>query len=199
MSLTVRAPEPSDQNPMLEWRNAPRVRAVSTTDRLITPEEHEQWFTNMLAQHRNEILIVQWNDAPAGVVQLEQLDREQQVSSWGVHLGDAAVRPGVGAALPAVGLGLGFGRFGLRRMTAVVLSANKNMLAMHRRLAIPIEGRRRKAVRRSDGVLLDVVEFGVLDSEWAAIMESCERLLPSSLRTDLHQIVNGLVQSRASV
>lgn len=195
MTLGVRSIEPGDRDRLLTWRNSPRVRAVSTNDRELTEAEHYPWFERMLEQRREELLIVESDGRPVGVVQLEQLDLDQATSSWGVHLGETDVHPAIGATLPVIGLSLGFGRFNLRRMNAVVLSSNKNMVSMHRRLGIEREGVRREMMKRADGSIVDVHEYGVLRDEWRAVVERSSKLLPNAIRSGLAEVVDKLAPS----
>ena len=109
---------------------------------------------------------------------------EQATGAWGCYLGDTDVAPGVGAALPLLGLGLGFAT-SLRRMTAEVLGINANMLAIHRRLQVPVEGVLQRHVRRAEGEEIDVHLYGVHREEWPELRESGLRLLPSHIRADI--------------
>jgi RimJ/RimL family protein N-acetyltransferase len=178
---------------LLEWRNSDRVRAVSIDGAVIARDTHSAWFDRLLAERADEVLIVSWNDSPVGVVSLERVDRPQAVCSWGCHLGVTDVPPGVGAVLPVIGLGFGFLAHGMRRMTAQVLGGNRNMLGIHRRLGVPIEGTLREHIRRDDGTTTDVVLFGVLESEWPTIRTTAHRLLPATLRNDLEVVLDTFV------
>lgn len=189
MTLSVRSIDPSDRERLLAWRNDPRVRAVSANDAPIEADEHDRWFELTLSERSDWLVLATWGDESVGVVQLTDVDVDDRTASWGCHLGVTEVPPGVGASLPLIGLALGFGRFGARRMVAEVLGHNRNMLSMHRRLAIPREGVRREAVRRSEGEFVDVVEFGVLHDEWPGILDASERLLPTQVRSGLAEVV----------
>lgn len=193
MSLGARPVEESDRWRLLEWRNADRVRVVSVDAAVISRDTHATWFDRLLAERAGEVLIVTWDDAPVGVVSLERVDRPQAVCSWGCHLGVTDVPPGVGAVLPVLGLGFGFDGHGMRRMTAQVLGGNRNMLGIHRRLGVPIEGTLREHVRRDDGSTSDVVLYGVLESEWPTIRATAQRLLPAGLRCELDLLLDGFV------
>ena len=191
MTLDVRPVEESDRWTLLEWRNSERVRAVSIDGAEIDRSTHAAWFDRLLAERTDEVLIVTASEAPVGVVSLERVDRSQAMCSWGCHLGVTDVAPGVGAVLPVIGLGFGFDAHEMRRMTAQVLAGNRNMLGIHRRLGVPIEGTLREQVRRHDGTTSDVVSYGVLRPEWSTIRTTAEALLPSSLRVDLAAVLDG--------
>ena len=192
MSITVRQVGEGDRWRLRDWRNSERIRAMSVNDTEIDESTHSAWFDRLLAERGDQVLIVVHDDRPVGVVSLEHLDLDQRVSSWGCHLGVTEVPPGVGALLPLIGLGFGFGTHSLRRMSAEVLSVNRNMLGIHRRLGVPIEGTRREALRRADGSVCDVVEYGVLPSEFAEIRVAAAALLPRSIRDDATTLLDGL-------
>lgn len=167
------------------WRSSERVRLVSIDDGAIPEDRHSAWFDGVLAERADQLHVVEWDGRPVGLVQIEGLDVAQQTSSWGCYLGDTDVPPGVGAALPLLGLGVGFREFGLRRMTAQVLGSNENMAKMHRRLRIPVEGTMVRHVRRTDGGEVDVTLYGVHRDDWPTIRDSALTLFPSHLRTDI--------------
>jgi RimJ/RimL family protein N-acetyltransferase len=191
MSLGERPVEESDRWRLLEWRNSERVRAVSIDGAEIGEATHSAWFDRLIAERSDEVIVVTWDGTPVGVVSLERVDRAQAVCSWGCHLGVTDVPPGVGAVLPVLGLGFGFDGHGMRRMTAQVLGGNRNMLGIHRRLGVPIEGTLREHVRHADGSTSDIVLYGALAQEWATIRATAAHLLPTALRGDLDSLLDG--------
>ena len=54
-------------------------------------------------------------------------------------------------------------------MTAQVLGSNDNMLKVHRRLRIPVEGVLARHVRRADGTEVDVQLYGIHRDEWSDV------------------------------
>ncbi len=192
MSTTVRHVVEGDRWRLHDWRNSERIRAMSVSDGEIDEATHTAWFDRLVAERHDQLLIVVHDDNPVGVVSLERLDIDQGVSSWSCQLGVTEVPPGVGALLPLIGLGFGFGTHALRRMSAEVLSVNRNMLGIHRRLGVPVEGTRREALRRADGSVCDIVEYGVLRSEFPEIRTAVASLLPRSIREDANTLFDEL-------
>lgn len=193
MILGARPVGEADRWRMLEWRNADRVRAVSIDAAVIDESTHSAWFDRLLAERAGEVLIVTVEEVAVGVVSLERVDRSQGVCSWGCHLGVTEVPPGVGAALPVIGLGFGFDAHHMRRMTAQVLATNRNMVGIHRRLGVPIEGTLRGHVLRDDATTSDVITYGVLRHEWHAIRPTAASLLPASVRDGLAGVLDRFV------
>jgi UDP-4-amino-4,6-dideoxy-N-acetyl-beta-L-altrosamine N-acetyltransferase len=181
--LTVRALSEEDRWRLHVWRNSERIRSVSLDDEPIPESQHIRWFDRSLLERAGQFRIVEWQRRPVGLVQIEALDRGQETASWGCYLGDTNVPPGVGASLPLLGLGYGFAVLALRRMTAQVLGINANMLAIHRRLSIPVEGVLRRHVRRSTGEEVDAYLYGVHRDDWPRLRDRGLRLLPSHVRT----------------
>jgi len=192
--IATRDVEASDRDRLREWRNRPQVREFSAGEREITVDEHSGWFDRVLAERTDQIQIVEVDGRPVGVVQLEGLDVAQGAAGWGCHLGETEAPPGLGAVLPLFGLGLGFGRFGLRRMHAQVLGHNRNMLGIHRRLGITREGVLRHHLVRADGSTVDVHQFGVLIDEWNDIAQRGSALLPKALRPSVADVLARLVE-----
>jgi len=192
VTLSVRGVEAGDRDRLLDWRNRQRVREMSLDDRQITAGEHQQWFEGLIEKDVADMLVVEVSSEPVGVVRLESVDEPTGLGSWGVHLGTDALLPGVGASLPVIALGLGFGRFRLRRMWAQALTTNKNIRGVHRRLGIVEEGVLRDHVRRDSGELIDVHNYGVLATEWPAVRERALALLPKAVGSDLTTILRGL-------
>ena len=191
--LTIRGPRPDDRDRLLAWRNAPRVREVSIDDHEIDADAHARWFAGVLARDDGGFLVVEERGRPVGVVRADREPGSADVCSWSCHLGVDALTPGVGAGLPVLGLGVGFVRLGARRLVAEVLSNNRNMRAVHRRLGIEQEGVRREQVVRASGATLDVHEYGVLRAEWPSIRDRGLAMLPSAVRGDLGRVLDELL------
>jgi hypothetical protein len=78
----------------------------------------------------------------------------------------------------------------MRRMTALVLASNRNMVGIHRRLGVPVEGTLREHVQRADATTTDVITYGVLRDEWPTIRATAATLLPSSVRQGLAEVLD---------
>jgi UDP-4-amino-4,6-dideoxy-N-acetyl-beta-L-altrosamine N-acetyltransferase len=182
--LVLRRLREDDRWRILDWRNQDYVRAVSINSASIDRTSHSTWFDRALLNQRELFLIVEWKQKPVGVVRIESWDSEQRLGSWGCHLGELDVPPGLGAALPLLGLGHGFDRLGARKMHAVVLETNSNMLGIHRRLKLQQEGRLERNVLREDGTEVDEIVFGIHESEWPAFKAKAISLFPSTFRAE---------------
>jgi len=183
--LILRRLREEDRFRLLEWRNQDYVREVFINSDPIDQEIHSSWFDLALVSQREFTLICQWRDQPVGVVRIESWNSEQLLGMWGCYLGEQQVPPGLGAALPLLGIAHGFDRLDARKMHAVVLEKNRNMLGIHRRLQIPEEGRFVRQLIREDGNEIDEIAFGVHKTEWQDLRSKALKLFPSSFRLEL--------------
>ena len=180
--LALRRLREGDRWQLFEWRDSERIRAVSLDGAPLDRDLHSAWFDTRMTDRHDEVLVVEWRERPVGVVQLESFQPDQGISSWGCYLGETDGPPGLGAALPLLGMGYGFGTHGLRRMHAQVLGHNDRMRSIHRRIGLMEEGVLRRHLLRPDGTEVDVHLFGVLREEWPALLERGLSLFPTSLR-----------------
>jgi RimJ/RimL family protein N-acetyltransferase len=191
--IALRRLREDDRWRLFDWRGSGHIRAVSLDDRPLQRDGHSDWFDDTVANRHDEVLVVEWREQPVGVVQLEAFEPEQGLSSWGCYLGETDVPPGLGAALPLMGLGYGFEAHGLRRMHAQVLGHNARMRGIHRRIGIVEEGVLRRHLVRPDGTEVDVHLYGVLREEWPALLERGLALFPTSLRPAVAEACRGVV------
>ena len=191
--LTLRRLREDDRWRLFDWRNSEHIRAVSLDSAPMQRDGHAAWFDATLATRHDQVLVVEWRARPVGVVQLEAFQPDQGLSSWGCYLGETDVPPGLGAALPLLGLGYGFGAHGLRRMHAQVLGHNDRMRAIHRRIGIVEEGVQRRHLLRPDGTEVDVHLYGVLRDEWPPLLERGLALFPTSLRPAVADACTGVL------
>lgn len=188
--ISIRLPREHDLDRLLTWRNREAVRAVSLNQRPIEREQHQAWFRRLLLDREGELGIVCHDRRPVGVVQLDRLDIHTSEATWGCHLGDVDVPPGFGATLPILGIALGIRGWGLSQLDADVIETNKNMLGIHRRLAIRrVEP---NAAPAQDGTEIRVFRFQVTEDEFPGIVERAERLFPRALSESLTNAIVAL-------
>ena len=182
--LTLRNLRESDQPLLLNWRNQERIREVSINSDPITKEEHEQWFNRALNESFESPLICDWDFRSVGIIQIEKWDPIQRYAMWGCYLGESDVIPGLGAALPFLAIDHAFNNIGARKLQAIVLSNNENMLRIHKRFGLREEGRFfKQSIRQSEEI--DQIVYGIHNDEWPEIRKRILKLFPSSLRNEL--------------
>ena len=190
--ISVRLPLQADRDRLLAWRNRDAVRTVSLSQSLIEPEQHQAWFSKLLLEREGQLGIVCNDERPVGVIQLDQLDLQTSEATWGCHLGEIDVAPGFGATLPILGIALGLRGWGLKQLNAEVMAANKNMLGIHRRLAIRRIEPDPDPAKADEGPAIQAIQFQVSQDELPAILGRADRLFPRALAASLASAVTAL-------
>jgi RimJ/RimL family protein N-acetyltransferase len=94
----VRPAAPDDCDKLLEWRNAPHVRAASRETAVIGLADHRAWFQRTLAASDRWLLVGDVEGVETGVVRFDRI--EPDVAEVSIYTSPAA-RPGDGTALLA--------------------------------------------------------------------------------------------------
>jgi UDP-4-amino-4,6-dideoxy-N-acetyl-beta-L-altrosamine N-acetyltransferase len=183
--IKLRGLESGDQGLLLEWRNSPEVATYMYSNHLITPEEHEEWFSKARddsEQHRHRMILV--DGRPVGLQSLHPIDVRRGTTTWGFYIAEtSARRRGVGSWMGVEAITTCFSSFGLRKINSEVLAENKAALAMHESLGFRREAYFRKHAMK-DGMPVDVVGCALLSEEW--------EMVGTWVRAKLHQ--RGLIE-----
>lgn len=94
--LDMRLATISDEHDLYEWRNHPKIRAVSFNQQAITLEQHSQWFRNTLSNPDRLLLIGELKENPVGVVRFDIDGNSAEVS---IYLIQEPHHKGLGQAL----------------------------------------------------------------------------------------------------
>lgn len=93
--VTYRPVERRDGDLLLAWRNDPVTRLQSLDQNPVAPEVHEQWLADSLGMSTRQLLIIERDAMPAGVLRFDADDtRSVEVS---IHLAPAVRYQGLGA------------------------------------------------------------------------------------------------------
>lgn len=169
--IALRLMSADDAERIRAWRMDPEVARWMYTQPVITPDQQRQWVEAALADSSRCYWIITLDDEPVGLANLVDIDRGHGRCAWAFYLADARTRGrGVGGAVEYAVLTFVFETLGLRKLCCEVLSANEAVLGLHKSFGFVEEGRRRRHVVIG-GEIMDVVEFGILAEEWAAIRE----------------------------
>ena len=124
MILKARPATLKDQALVLGWANDDEIRKQSFITKKITKEEHDNWFSNVLADHNNQRLFILENHetSPCGQVRFSRTDR----NNWEIHFSMASHYRGqkLGVKLIRAGLDVFLGEGNKSRITAKVKNDN---------------------------------------------------------------------------
>lgn len=160
----LRPMQEQDLERVLAWRNHPEVRRHMYTQRLITLEEHRDWFERESQASQRHLLIYERDGESLGFVNLNVVDTTAGCGEWGFYLAPDAPR-GSGQGLGQSTLTYAFMTLRLYKLCGEVLADNTRSQRFHERL-----GFRREATLRDhfhDGnTYHDAITFGLLAEEW---------------------------------
>ncbi len=79
-AICLRRATLADETRLLEWRNAPEVRAASFDSRLLALEEHQQWLRAVLADPARHLLVAEQAGQAVAVLRYDVSGAEAEVS-----------------------------------------------------------------------------------------------------------------------
>lgn len=80
--LDMRLATIADEQDLYQWRNHPKIRAVSFNQETITLEQHTKWFRNTLSDPQRLLLIGLLKESPVGVVKFDIDGNSAEVSIY---------------------------------------------------------------------------------------------------------------------
>lgn len=159
----IRPMHASDLAMVLAWRNHPDIRRYMLTQHLITLDEHQRWFERALNDPQHQIMLVENQDQPFGLVHFTGIRAKASVD-WGFYLSPNASK-GSGRALGRSALTFAFEQLQAHKVCSQVLADNTASIRFHERLGFSCEGRLREQVC-IESRHHDLLCFGLLHSEW---------------------------------
>jgi UDP-4-amino-4,6-dideoxy-N-acetyl-beta-L-altrosamine N-acetyltransferase len=157
-----------DSERLFAWRSEPEVSRWMSDQPPETPQAHDLWIEDFLADRDRRGWIVNFKGRPAGFLTLTGLTNCNRRAEWGWYIGDPDARGrGVGRAAQALGLDKAFDDLGLERVWAEVLADNEAALKAQGAAGFRREGYL-KGHALKDGVFRDVVLLAILADEWRA-------------------------------
>jgi len=159
----IRNLDRSDLELILLWRNRPEIRQFMLTQHEISAEEHLSWFEKSSRDQSKKLLIIEEQGNLLGFVQFSGV-AVGGVAYWGFYLAPDA-KPGSGTKLGVLSLRYAFEELKLHKICGQALASNEKSIQFHLKLGFTQEGILRQHCHMADSYL-DLVEFGLLDSEW---------------------------------
>ncbi|OOE85139.1 UDP-4-amino-4,6-dideoxy-N-acetyl-beta-L-altrosamine N-acetyltransferase [Salinivibrio sp. PR6] len=171
MQLIFSAVTHADSDTLWHWRNRPAVRQFMYTQHQISHDEHQAWFSHMLANTHRYFYIVYKRvddqpDKPLGVVNLD-LDSENRTSAtWAFYAAPGAPR-GSGALMEFGALSLAFETLGVTQLNCEVLSHNQGVVRLHQRFGFRETPQSRQCTfSLPEGKTVEIVCLSLSADEW---------------------------------
>jgi len=167
--VELRPVEALDRERLLAWRNDPSVSGFMYDDHVISDDEHDLWFIQLLKQDRQRGWTIQLDGKPVGAAFISAVDRRHQNAMWAFYLADESVRGrGVGKAVEVFVLQEAFEQMDLHKLSCEVLGFNSDVIAMHESFGFKHEGVFREDKWKNGG-WQDVHRLAMLRDDWRAL------------------------------
>ena len=166
--VRLRGPENEDIDRYLRWFNDPAVYQYIQRYRPIGRKEEEEFIANL---HKKEsdflfVIVVREGDAVIGCCGLHQVSLPNRSAELGIVIGEKEYwNKGYGREVVNLLCGYGFRVLNLHRIGLNVYEYNERGIRCYERVGFREEGRRRES-RFWEGRYWDIVDLGILASEW---------------------------------
>lgn len=163
------------------WQNDPEISGPALGFRFpVQTESVIEWMEERRRNNgRSEVAFsIFFQDKGVGACFLRNLDWINRTAALGLYVGDRGFQAkGVGYCVCVLLLDYAFKALGLRRVSLEVIASNAPAIRLYEKLGFVHEGIARAQVLM-DGQPVDVIRFGLLSSEFSAVVpEQGNRLL----------------------
>ena len=168
--IGLRPPRRESIDSYLAWMNDLDVIRYILRVRPMSRVEEDEWFANLSKRPDDVVFEIASLDgeAPIGSCGLHRINASNRSAELGILIGEKALW-GRGYGREAMGLlcRYGFDVLNLNRIGLSVYEYNARGIRCYERVGFRHEGRRR-AARFWEGRYWDILEMGLLESEWRA-------------------------------
>jgi len=166
--IQLRAPRPGDIDLYVRWLNDPEIWAFIQRHRPMGRPEEEEWFQNLHRHPENVQFVIELREGERaiGACGLRGIGQPHHGADLGIGIFERECwNRGLGGEAMELLCEYGFQALNLHRIGLSVYENNVRGQRCYQRVGFQLEGRRREA-RFWNGAYGDVLEMGLLASEW---------------------------------
>jgi len=171
--IGLRHPQKESIDSYLAWMNDLDVLQYLVRVRPMGRQEEEEWFANLSKRPDDLVfeIVPLEGGLPIGSCGLHRISSSNRSAELGIVIGDKSLW-GKGYGREAMGIlcRYGFDVLNLNRIGLNVYEYNSRGIRCYERVGFKHEGRRR-AARFWNGKYWDILEMGLLESEWRSARE----------------------------
>ncbi|WP_174615546.1 UDP-4-amino-4,6-dideoxy-N-acetyl-beta-L-altrosamine N-acetyltransferase [Virgibacillus ihumii] len=150
---------------VLSWRNSDRIRKNMYNEKIITMEEHQNWFEKIRQSEKDHYLLYFFNETPVGLVCFNDITRQHAHCRWGFYIGEENTEVGTGTLMALLAFDHAFYTLQLNKIYGEVLDYNLPSRKYHEKLGFKEEGYFRSHVRKGEN-FYDVFSYGLFKKDW---------------------------------
>lgn len=150
---------------VLEWRNQSFIRQMMYNDKVITMDEHKNWYKRICKSNNSQTKVFLFNGLPYGIVNITNIDTKNNRCNWGFYVGEKESPRGTGTLMGKLALDYMFNEMRIRKVCAEVLSFNQKSINFHLKLGFEQEGILKEHVRKSEKYV-DIIVLALFSEKW---------------------------------
>lgn len=151
-----------DSRQVLSWRNDPSIKMHMFSQHDISFEEHEAFIRHLKKDNSSKYWMVE----NLGVITLKRIDFNNLNAFLGIYRNPLNKSRGVAKALMQILLDKSFNELKLHTLKLEVFSDNLRAIKFYTKCGFSWEGLLREHFLRSDGIFVDLMIMGMIDSEY---------------------------------
>ena len=86
MCIMLRKIQEDDLEMIMNWRMDPDITRYMNTNPKLTIEGQKKWLDSIKRDEKTEHWVIVQNNKPIGLIYLEDIDWDNQTSSWGYYI-----------------------------------------------------------------------------------------------------------------
>jgi RimJ/RimL family protein N-acetyltransferase len=171
--VTLRPIKRADIPYFLLWFNDPQVTRYLAHNAPMTEMDEEKWVEGLAGDSSRVNLAIEAvtpdGSVFIGTTGFHQIEARNRQAVFGIVIGNREYwSNGYGTEAAGLLVDYGFSHLNLHRLNSSVYDFNPRSQKMHLKLGFKEEGRRRQSVY-VEGQYHDIIEYGLLRSEWYAL------------------------------
>lgn len=169
MAVTLRNIEESDLEMIMNWRMDPDITRYMNTDPKLTLEGQKKWLSKMKLSESDRVWMIEVDGVPAGIMNLQNIDWTNKVTSWGWYMGEKKLRSlKIAMSLEMSLCDFVFDTLHFRELRSETFSVNAAVVKIHEACGSHVDRVVQGEVVKN-GTAYDVTHCLITANEWAAI------------------------------
>lgn len=166
---------------VLRWRNSNEIRTMMYTDKIISLEEHWNWFESFRNSNKTIIKILLYLGEPIGLVNFNKINAFDNKCYWGFYIGALDAPKGAGTILGYLALNYIFETQSIRKVCSEIIGYNTQSIKFHQRMGFAEEGRLVEHINKGNE-FIDVVLMAQFEHQWRHNKNNLKKKLEGAVK-----------------
>lgn len=164
--MIIRRIKKEDLETRVEWMNNPAIYSSMHYDIPIVLENTLSWFKKNLDNNNRADVVFEEDDKIVAMGGLTGIDSLTNKAELYIFVNPFQQSKGIGTKATKLLCKYGFDNLGLKKIYLVTDVSNVSAQKVYEKVGFKLEGKLRKEYLTKDGILEDILYFGLLKEEW---------------------------------